>query len=87
MINTINCSTIIFSCLSLLYIKNDVVLLLKFMYFVGLAAAVLFLLLIPESPRWLFMQDASSQEGIKALNFIAWFNGSKFRVPEDAIMD
>ena len=33
------------------------------------------------------MKDPNSPEGIKALNYIAWFNGSQFRVPEDATMD
>jgi len=33
------------------------------------------------------MNDSNSQEGIKIVNYIAWFNGSAFRVPSTANMD
>lgn len=42
---------------------------------------------IPESPRWLLLKDPNSAEGKKVLNYIAWFNGSKRRVPDYAVMD
>lgn len=40
-------------------------------------------MLIPESPRWLF-SNQKDEEGIKVMNFIAWFNGSEKRIPPNA---
>jgi MFS family permease len=49
---------------------------------------LLFSLVIPESPKWLFMKKGTnSRDAINILNYIAWFNGSELRVPEDAIFD
>ena len=38
---------------------------------------------MPDSPRWLLITD-KEKKGIDAINFIAWFNGSDYKVPEDA---
>lgn len=70
-----------------LYVNNDMIAYLRCFYYVGLGAFGLYLLFVPESPRWLLMKDPHSKEAIKILNYIAWFNGSKLRVPEDAILD
>ena len=40
----------------------------------------------PESPQWL-MVHGYREEGIKALNKIAKFNGSDAYIPEDAIFE
>jgi len=58
---------------------------------------------VPESPRWSFLsknkQEQESKEGsvksnpevnidaIKNLNYIAWFNGSATRIPDNAQLD
>jgi hypothetical protein len=43
---------------------------------------------MPESPRWLFLKKgANNKEAIRVFNYIAWFNGSKMRVPENAVFD
>jgi hypothetical protein len=48
----------------------------------------LLLFFIPESPRWLLLKKGSKNlETIGIFNYIAWFNGSKFRVPNDATFD
>ena len=45
-------------------------------------------MIIPESPRWLFINKGNkSKEAINVLNYIAWFNGSQNRVPENAMFD
>ena len=59
-----------------------------FTNFLGIAASILYLLAIPESPKWLFLKKgADCQEAIANLNYIAWFNGSNMVVPEDAVLD
>jgi len=60
---------------------------LEITFYIGAIAVVLFVLFIPESPRYILMKNPNDKEGIRILNFIAWFNGSKFRVPEDACFD
>ena len=46
------------------------------------------MLIVPESPKWLLMKEGiNSQKAISTLNWIAKFNGTKFRVPKDAIFD
>jgi high-affinity Fe2+/Pb2+ permease len=74
-------------CFYLLYIDTNLIKYLKGMFCIGTVAFVLFLVLIPESPRYLFMKNPMSKEAIRVLNYIAWFNGSSKRVPEDSIMD
>ena len=62
--------------------------LLKMHFMTCLTGSFLFIVMIPESPRWLFLQKGvNSHEAIKNLNFIAWFNGSPMRVPYDATFD
>ena len=58
------------------------------MYYLTTVAIIMLILIIPESPFWLFSTKGSNnQQAIKILNYIAWFNGSKNRVPEDALFD
>ena len=52
----------------------------------GVGGIVLYFLVVPESPRYLFM-NKKSKEAIKVLNYIAWFNFSKLRIPDDAQFD
>ena len=65
--------------------KNGV----KFMeitYIVGSILILIYLLIIPESPRWLLKAGRKS-EGIASLNLIAWCNGSTHRFTEDDEID
>jgi len=59
------------------------------MYFaLTIIALVLFLTIIPESPKWLFMKKGrNNQEGIKILNYISKFNGSTKKLPRDGVFD
>jgi len=50
---------------------------------VGTAALVLTVIAMPESPRWLLL-NGKKEQAIKNLNYIAWFNGTKHRIPETA---
>ena len=53
----------------------------------GTIACIIFMFIIPESPRYLFMKDPQSKKAIDILNYIAWFNGSTKRIPYEAVMD
>ena len=44
--------------------------------------------IVPESPKWLLIKKGSkSKEAIKVLNYIAWLNGSTYRVPPNTEID
>jgi MFS family permease len=86
-INVFDQGGIVFAGLYLHFVSNKVDPLFRFMFYLGVVATILYFALIPESPRWLFSRDPNSQRGIRNLNYIARFNGSKLRVPENAIMD
>jgi hypothetical protein len=86
-VNLFDSASIVISSVVLLFLKPDMDAILRGMWYIGTATSILYLLIVPESPRWEFMLDSNSQEGIKIVNYIAWFNGSKFRVPSTANMD
>lgn len=71
----------------ILKIDSNLVAYVRNWYLLGVVAYVLFLFVVPESPRYLFMKNPQSEEGIKVLNYISWFNGSKKRVPSGSVMD
>jgi len=50
---------------------------------VGTAALIIVVFAMPESPRWLLL-NGKTKEAIKNLNYIAWFNSSTQRIPENA---
>ena len=52
-------------------------------FWMGVGGVVLYFLVVPESPRFLLM-NRKTKQAINVLNYIAWFNLSKLRIPEDA---
>ena len=78
---------IMICCVIVKKVCKDMDTVLQVWWLVGSIAAILYLALIPESPRWYFMQNRNSKEGIQAINYVAWANGSEFRVPDNAVMD
>ena len=56
---------------------------LQTVFLLQAVGVALYLILIPESPRWLLLQERQ-EEAIDCLNYIARFNGSKKRIPSDA---
>jgi hypothetical protein len=46
-----------------------------------------FVLMVPESPKYLFMKNPKSQKAINIMNYISKFNGCKMRISPEGIMD
>lgn len=70
------------ACAFFKFYKPDLNMILNIHLYVGIITTILLMLLIPESPRWLFLKyGPTSKEGIESLNYIAWFNGSNKRIP------
>lgn len=54
-------------------------------HFAGVIATILYFIIVPESPVWYILRDGlNSPDAIASLNYIAWFNGSSYRVPPNA---
>ena len=86
-ITFIDSGLIMVAALVFSFVDKNVQHLLEIMFYIGTFGVVMFILIIPESPRFLFMNDPNSKEGIKVLNHISWFNSSEVRIPEDATFD
>ena len=63
-----------------LCISRDATQMIITVYCIQTVAVVLYLLLIPESPRWLLLQGFRDK-GIDTMNWIAFVNGSNARIP------
>lgn len=67
---------------------RDLEVVFKGYFIVGTVAVLLYFLIIPESPKWLFFVEGPDSKRAKDnLNLIAWMNGSRYRVPMCAKMD
>lgn len=74
-------------CLYIMYVSPNQQKFMDLAFYVSCIVFALYVILIPESPRWLFLKNPHSKEGRDVLNYIAWFNGSKRRLAADALMD
>jgi hypothetical protein len=86
-INFYNVFALILCNMYLKYINNSTQSLYETLFWIGIVAVVLFIALVPESPRWLFSNDPKSEEGIYILNYIAFINRSKQRLPDNCMFD
>ena len=74
--------------LILKYISRDMDFILGAYFVLNVVVYILFLVFIPESPKWLFMKKGmNNQEGIRILNYISKFNGSSKVLPKDSVFD
>jgi len=88
MITAYDSCTLLLACSIMKFYKPSELVVMQFHFGLSVFALLFFALVIPESPKWLFMKKGTnSQDAINILNYIAWFNGSELRVPQDAIFD
>ena len=81
-------SNLMVACLLFKYLHMDFETILSMYFIMGLIAYILYVVFIPESPKWLFMKKGrNNQQAIKNLNYISKFNGSSKRLPKDGIFD
>ena len=81
-INVFDDATFVVFGIFLKYFIKDLNVLFEWTWIIQSIAVMLYLLLIPESPKWLFFfEGPNSKRGIAAMNYIAWFNGSVYRIP------
>ena len=69
-----------------IFFTRDAVAVMQFLYLFFTAGVLLYLTLVPESPRWLLV-NGYHEEGIATLNYIALMNGVEKRLPETAEFD
>jgi len=50
-------------------------------------ALILYFFIVPESPKFLLMNDPTSEKGIDIINYISRFNGKKYQITKGSIMD
>ena len=54
-------------------------------FYAGVAASIVFVVLMKESPKHLLISNPrNSRQSIEILNYVARFNGSKFRLTKDS---
>lgn len=87
MLNAFYFTCTVFVGVFYLVIAADTYILFATYYYIAIIAAILYFLLVPESPYWLVRNEGpNSQRAIKNLNYIAKFNGSKQRISNDTIL-
>ena len=62
---------------------------LKMFHYVGCFCVVIYLACVAESPVYLLLRygERDNKEAISILNYISWFNGSDFRIPENSTIE
>ena len=64
---------------------GDLNIVFEYAHYVGVAASMVFLVLMKESPKHLLISNTrNSQQALQIFDYIARFNGSSFRLPRDA---
>jgi hypothetical protein len=59
-ISAVDASTILISCLIYKYYMPVEAFVLELMFYIGSLACFIYILVIPESPRWVFMKQGSN---------------------------
>lgn len=83
-ISAFDALTMFIICIALKY-TNNLDSIFKGSYFVGVLASIVFVVLMKESPKHLLISNPrNSKQSIEILNYVARFNGSKFRLTKDS---
>ena len=85
-INAVDGMTMLIIASLMKWVTRDANFVLQVVYVIEGIAVIIFLLIVPESPRWLVSQDKHA-ESIKVWNYIAKFNGVKKRIPENCVFN
>jgi len=82
-LNTLDVLTFTIEGLYFEHVDRNAIQYLQTVFLLQAVGVALYLILIPESPRWLLLQERQA-DAIDCLNYIASFNMSKKRIPADA---
>jgi len=82
-LNTMDVLTFTIEGLYFEHVDRNAIQYLQIVFLLQAVGVALYLILIPESPRWLLLQERQA-EAIDCLNYIASFNMSTKRIPADA---
>lgn len=84
-INIVDASPMFVTCAYIYFVSRDIRTINEIVYYI-VVAALLLTVICPESPRWLIV-NGRRKETIATLNYLAKYNGSTKRIPEDAIFE
>ena len=82
-INSLDALTPAIAGVFFLFVELDVTLLYVIIVSISCVAYLSILILNLETPMWL-LHNGKTKEAIAVLNYMSWFNGSEYRIPEDA---
>lgn len=72
--------------LSLQYLTKDLVDIMLYINIIQTIGVFLYFLVVPESPRWLFL-NGKNEQAIDVLNYISRFNGSSYKLAKGTQLD
>ena len=80
-LSSLDCATILSICFSLKYFTKSLDEVFHYIFYIQTTGIIIFFIIIPESPYWQFYTYGNkSYKAIDTLNYIAWFNRSKYRI-------
>ena len=84
-INIIDASPMSVTCFWLYFVNRDIKVINEIVFYIVIFA-LLTITILPDSPRWLIINNRRT-DTIKSLNYLAKWNWSKKRIPRDAMFE